>query len=147
MATINNSAAALWLWPLQAMRLGSDWMETMAATGRVISARLPTIASAMQNPMAADHRELNLMVSEKVGAFGLSGDAINATGAVMRRAGDANARALGRMAGGGVLWPADWLKLAEGNLAAVAALAALPTAALAPVHKRVTANDRRLGGR
>lgn len=147
MATITNSAAALWLWPLQAMRLGGDWIETWAATGRVISARLPTIASALQNPLDADHRELNLMVSEKVGAFGLSGDAITAAGAVLRRAGDANARALGRMTGGGVLWPADWMKLAEGNLAAAAALAALPAATLAPVHKRVTANDRRLGGR
>lgn len=147
MTNVTRSAMDLWLWPLQAARLGSDWMETMAATGRVISARLPTIASAMQNPLAADHGELNLMVSEKVGAFNLSGDAINAAGAVVRRAADANARALGRMAGGGVLWPMEWMKLAEGNLAAAAALAALPAATLAPVHKRVTANDRRLEGR
>lgn len=147
MANVTRFAMDLWLWPVQAARLGSDWMETMAATQRVISARLPTIASAMQNPLAADRRELNLMVSEKVGAFGLSGDAINAAGAVVRRAADANARALGRMAGGGVLWPADWMRLAEGNLAAAVALAALPAATLAPVHKRVTANDRRLGAR
>ena len=147
MATITNSAAALWLWPLQAIRLGSDWMETMAATGRVMSARMPTIAAALHNPLTADHGELNLMVSEKVGAFTLSGDAINAAGAAVRRAADANARAFGRMAGGGIVWPSDWMKLAEGNLAAAAALTALPAAALAPVHKRVTANDRRLGGR
>ncbi len=147
MANVTRTAMDLWMWPLQAARLGSDWMETLAATQRVITARLPTIASAMQNPFTADHGELNLMVTEKVGALRSSGRAVDEAGAVLRRAADANARAFGRMAGGGVLWPADWMRLAEGNLAAAAALAALPAATLAPVHKRVTANDRRLGSR
>lgn len=144
MTTTTNPIAELWMWPLHAARLGSDWMETMLATQRVISARLPTIASAMQNPLAADHVELNRMVSEKVSAFGQSGRSVQTAGAVVRQAADANARALGRMAGGGMLWPAEWMALAEGNLAAMAAMAALPAAALAPVHSRVTANDRRL---
>lgn len=144
MANAAQSVMDLWLWPLSAARLGSQWAETMLATQRVIAARLPTIASAMQNPMAADHAELGLMVSEKVGAFRSSGEAVTSAGAVVRRAADANARALGRMAGGGMLWPADWMRLAEGNIAAASAMAALPAATLAPVHKKVTANDRRL---
>ena len=144
MTRTTQSVADLWLWPLQAARLGGAWAETMLAAQRVVAARMPTIASAMQDPLRADHAELNLMVSEKVGAFQLSGQAVNTANAVVRRAADANARALGRMAGGGVLWPADWMMLAEGNWAAFSAMAALPAAALAPVHKRVTANDRRL---
>lgn len=44
----------------------------------------------------------------------------------------------------GWLWPNDWMRMFEGNLATLAALAALPATALAPIHQQVVANERRL---
>jgi hypothetical protein len=144
MPSITDNAMTLWNWPLAAARWNSDVMEMMMGAQRVVAARVPTILSAMQNPIAADHVELNRMVSEKVGAFNASGKSIAAAGDAVHHATDANARALGRMAGGNILWPQDWMRLAESNLAAMAAMAALPTAALAPLQSGVKANDKRL---
>jgi hypothetical protein len=36
------------------------------------------------------------------------------------------------------------MRMFEGNLATLAALAALPATALAPIHQQVVANERRL---
>jgi hypothetical protein len=67
-------------------------------------------------------------------------------GGIARDAATANAKAFRTMASGGLLWPNDWMRLFETNLAAAAALATLPTNALAPIHQGVVANDRRLRG-
>lgn len=144
MASLTENAFALLMWPVQAARLGSDLVETAAGAQRVIAARLPTIASAMRNPLTADHGELRQMVTEKLGAFRSSSRSLSAANAVVQRASSANAQALGRIAGGGLLWPSDWVRLAERNLAAVAAVAALPSETLAPYHAGVSANDKRL---
>jgi hypothetical protein len=141
---MTEDALTLWSWPLATARWSSDMVEMMMGAQRVVAARMPTILSAMQNPIAADRVELNRMVSEKVGAFNASGASVTAAGSAVHRAADANARALGRMAGGGILWPQDWMRLAESNLAAMAAMAALPTTTLAPIRSGVKANDRRL---
>lgn len=134
----------LWTWPLQSMQFASNFMETAQGAQRVVSARLPKIESAMRQPFDADHRELQLMVSEKVSAFGTSGQAATRAGNAVQRASSENVRAMTKLATGGLLWPADWMKLAESNLAAATALATLPTAMLAPLHKGVVANDKRL---
>ena len=144
MPSITDNAMTVWNWPLAAVRWNSDVMEMVMGAQRVVAARVPTILSAMQNPIAADHVELNRMVSEKVRAFDASGKSITAAGDAVHRAANANARALGRMAGVGVLWPQDWMRLAESNLAAIAAMTALPTATLAPLQSGVKANDKRL---
>ncbi|MDB5725065.1 MAG: hypothetical protein JWQ16_1819, partial [Novosphingobium sp.] len=57
-----------------------------------------------------------------------------------------NARDFGKMTGGGVLWPADYMRMAERNLSALAALVTFPGEALAPIHRGVTSNARRLRG-
>lgn len=144
MPSVTENAMTLWSWPLATARWNCDMAEMMMGAQRVIAARLPTIVAAMQNPIAADHVELNRMVSEKVGAFNASGESVTAAGGAVHRAADANARALGHMASGRILWAQDWMRLAERNLAAMAALAALPTATLAPLRSGVKANDRRL---
>jgi hypothetical protein len=136
--------AVLWTWPLEMWRFGTAMMETMTGAQRVISARLPVIAEAMRDPLSADHRELTRMVSEKVTAFGVSGRSAVAAGETVRRAATANAQAMGRLAGGGMLWFDDWMRLAQGNIAAAAALTTLPATALAPLHAGVKANDKRL---
>ena len=144
MPSTAENAMTLWTWPLATARWGGDMVEMMLGAQRVVAARVPTILSAMQNPLAADQVELKRMVSEKVGAFGEAGRSVSAAGDAVRRATDANASAFGRMAGGKPLWPGDWMRLAESNLAAMAALAALPTDTLAPLQSGVKANDTRL---
>ena len=144
MSSMTEDAMTLWNWPLATAQWSSDMIEMMMGAQRVVAARLPTIVSAMQNPIAADHVELNRMVSEKVGAFNASGKSVSAASDAVQRAANANARALGRMAGGSVLWPHEWMRLAESNLAAMATMAALPTATLAPLQSGVKANDKRL---
>lgn len=144
MPTMTENAMTLWNWPLAAAQWNSDVLEMAFGAQRVVAARMPTIASAMQNPLAADHVELGRMVSEKVGAFTVSSRSVGAAGGVVQQAGSDNARALGRMASGAMLMPTDWIRLAESNLAAAAALAALPTEVLAPLQSGVKANDKRL---
>lgn len=55
----------LWMWPLTAVRLASDWVETMTIARTVIDARMPMIAAAWTNPFTANHSELTRMVTEK----------------------------------------------------------------------------------
>ena len=144
MSAMMENAWALWTWPLKAAQLGSDLMETVSGAHSVIATRLPMIEEAMRDPWSADHQELSRMVTEKVAAFGASGRAAATASDRVRSASVGNARALGRLTGGGILWPQDWMKLAEANLAACAAMATLPAAVLAPVHRGVTANRKRL---
>lgn len=145
MQTIFESSVALWLWPFEAAKLTRAYMETAFGAQRVISARLPMIGMAFQNPLSADHSELNRMVVEKVDAFRIAGNAVAAVGKTLKTAGSSNAQAYGRLAGGALLWPVEWLRLFETNLAAAALLTGLPAMALEPVYRRVTANDQRLG--
>lgn len=134
----------LWLWPLEAFQATARVMETSAASQSVIGARLPMISHAMSNPLSANHSELSRMVTEKVEAFGRSQRVLAVAGQEIRRAGHANAAAFGRLAGGIVLGPADWMSMFERNLSLAATLMTLPTKAMAPIHRGATANARRL---
>lgn len=84
------------------------------------------------------------MVSEKTNAFGRSGQSVAIAQASLRRASEANARALGKLSDGQFLGFAEWSGIIERNLGIAATLFALPTNALVPVHSRATANSRRL---
>ena len=142
--TTTANLMKLWSWPWEAAKAATHLMETAAATQSVLAERLPLLSEAVLSPLTADRRELSLMVSEKVDAFGRSQRSVTKTGEVLLKAGEDNARDLGRIAGGGLLGPADWMRMFERNVALGAALVALPMQALAPVHKGVTANARRL---
>ena len=65
MASAIESGMVLWMWPLTAVRLASDWVETMTIARTVIDARMPMIAAAWTNPFTANHSELTRMVTEK----------------------------------------------------------------------------------
>lgn len=145
MASAIENGMALWMWPLTAVRLASDWTEMMTSARSVVDARVPMIAAAWANPFTADHRELTRMVTEKTSAFGQSQRSISSAQETVRRASEANARALGRLSGGGWLGWSEWTKIAERNLEIATTLAMLPTTALAPIHSKATANARRLG--
>jgi hypothetical protein len=141
---------ALWLWPWTMARTGLALFETMAGAQTVVGARLPLIGASLQDPWSAapgtaGHRELSRMVSEKTDAFGDSHRTIRVAAGKAQAAGEANLRDLARLASGALPGPADWMRSAERNLGAWTALALLPAAALAPVHRRVRANAARLG--
>lgn len=144
MASAIESGLALWMWPFTAAKLAGDWAETMKNAHSVIDARMPIISAAWTNPYAADYRELTLMVTEKTKAFGQSHRSITAAHDKVRRTSEANARALGRLSGGGWFGWTEWAQLVERNLEVAATLAMLPASASAPIHSKATANARRL---
>jgi hypothetical protein len=140
----NPNLMKLWFWPFEAAQTAVRLMETAVATQSVLAVRLPIISAAASNPFSADHRELSLMVSEKVDAFGRSGRSVANASGVVQRAAAANARDFGRASGGSVLTPMDWLVIFERNILIATTLMSLPMQSLAPVHKGVTANAKRL---
>jgi hypothetical protein len=134
----------LWFWPWEAFQATTRLMETSVASQSVLGVRLPMISEAISDPLGADHRELSRMVTEQVDAFGRSQRALAVAGEAMQRTGSANAAALGRLATGRVLGLADWMAMFERNVSLATTLMTLPMRAMAPVHKGVTANARRL---
>lgn len=134
---------ALWMWPLHMLQANIALAETAAGIPTILGARLPMIGAAMFNPWTANHRELTLMVSEKTKAFGLSHKQFERSAQLVRSATEANARAL-RTFSMARMWPAEVFDLAEKNLAAAASLVSLPSNSIAPIHKRVSGNAKRL---
>ena len=147
MPSTMNAMLDLWMWPVHAARLMGDATETMLGAQRVVAARMPTIAAAARNPWTADHAELGRMVTEKVHAAGLSSRAASTAISGAQKAAHANMAATARLARGEMVWPAEWMTLAAGSIAAASAMMTMPAAALAPFSSRVSANDRRLSGK
>lgn len=144
MASFADNVALLWTWQIQAICFANDLAETALASSSVIATRMPLILEAAQNPISADRVELRRMVTEKVAAFGTSRRSISFASRSVEQAANANAGALGTMAGGGWLSTSEWIRLGKANIEAAASLTALPAAVLSPLHKGATANDRRL---
>jgi hypothetical protein len=144
MADRTSDWFSLWTAPLELARTAMALGETAVHSQSVIAARMPTLFAAFQNPWAADHRELALMVSEKVGAASRSARSASASAATLRRAMNGQAAALGRIGGGDLLTPIDWWGIAERNMTIAASLITLPGAMLKPFHAGVTANAKRL---
>jgi hypothetical protein len=134
----------LWFWPLDAARMGVQITETLMASQSVIEARMPMIGAAMSNPLQANHKELTQMVMEKGQAFGRSQRSVSAALDTVRKSSQANVHDLSRLSGGAFFGPADWMQMFERNMAAAVAISTMPAQALAPIHKRATANARRL---
>ncbi len=143
--------------------LGMKTMQMQAAAAQVIAIRTTRMAMAGLNPSASDRRENSRMVSEKVDAFSRAGQAV-ATGAVPLVAGMATQawrtswdlfNAATRLAASRGLPQtmqrqrqlADTLMRstsAEHHNATSTAAARLAHKALAPVHGKATANQKRL---
>lgn len=85
------------------------------------------------------------MITEKVSAAKGSQRAFASADSRMWRAARANVDAWSTLARGRWVQPDVWLRLTEYNLAAAAAMIALPAATLAPFHKAVIENEKRLG--
>ncbi len=134
---------------LQMAQTGVRLVETLSASADVIASRGATIGAAMRSPRNADHAELGRMMPEKMEAFSHSGSAIadacwamgsawmseaeNLTALSMR----GRAPTLGELA-------ALSSRTAAYSLGAMEAGTAIGSKALAPVHRKATANARRL---
>ena len=143
--------------------LGMKSMQMQAAAAQVIAIRTSRMAMAGLNPSARDRRENSRMVTEKVDAFSRAGQAL-ATGAVPLLAGMAGQavrtswdlfNAASRLAASRTLPQtmerqrvlADTLLRSAGaaqHAATATATARLAHQALAPVHRKATANQKRL---
>jgi hypothetical protein len=145
MARAASDWFGLWTAPWEMARTGAAIAETAINAQQVIAARMPMIAGAFANPWTADHQELTRMVTEKVSATHRSADSRSA--ARLRSAMSAQAAAFGRLAGGGWFGPADWMAMAERNLAIAAAAVAIPGEMWRPFHAGAAANAKRLGRR
>ena len=143
--------------------LGVKALQTTTAAAQVIAIRTTRMATAGLNPTAADQREMTLMGAEKVDAFTRAGQAL-ASGAAPLFAGLAGQalrtgvdlfNASARLAASRTLAQtmarqrelADTLMRgapAAQHGAASTATAKLAHRTLAPVHRKATANARRL---
>jgi hypothetical protein len=132
--------------------MGLKTGEMTAAAGAVIATRLRVLAEAQQDPRKADRAELGRMVPEKIKAFSDAGAAvIDEFWSLQRDVGSYMVYVGRAMMTGRPPLPGEMLELAErssihGTRLATAAIGAAGVA-LAPIHKKATANARRLARR
>jgi len=123
--------------------------KTMAASRDIVRERSDIIETAMRTPLLADHAELARMVPEKVVAFASAGTAMSAELVEMQFAWMGEMQNLWTMAmRGRVPTLAEMGALATRSSAyavrSTERAARLGEVGLAPIHKQVTANARRL---
>ena len=130
-------------------RTGTRMVETISASAEVIASRSVTIRSAYRSPLDADYAELGRMMPEKVDAFSQAGSAIVDAWWAM---GSAWLRETQNLASVSTRQRMPTLseltslsnRTAAYSLAAMEAGAGLSKKALAPIHRKATANARRL---
>lgn len=127
-------------------------VETMGAANQVVTARSAMIGSAIRSPLTGDHRELGRMVPEKVDAFSRAGSATVAAWWTAQSVWAGEMQHLAAMAMRGRVPTSAELtalgdRMATVGLQSVEAAARLGSATLAPVHRKATANARRLNRR
>ena len=126
-------------------RHGTKLWEISLATPQVIAHRTSRMMTAGPVPNARDQREFIRMGQEKVEAFGESWFTMG-----LRLWQAQQAAMLDAMQQGMRLWTAPWSVVRHPNLPAVhdqaaRALSSVIGGGMAPVHRRVTANAKRLG--
>ena len=106
-----TGASDLWAWSLEGHRTLVKFAETTQQAQAAIFARLPLLAAAIWDPFGDD-------ISDRTtrGTSGVSGRPPMAGHDAIRDRMLSNAQDLGRAAGGDILWPADWMRIAERNL-------------------------------
>jgi hypothetical protein len=124
-------------------------VETLVAANEVVAARSKIIEAAVHSPLTGDIAELGRMVPEKVDAFSSAGSATVAAWWEMQSAWVRHMQHVGGMAMRGR--PPTAVELADLGtrmttlaLGSIEATARLGSASLAPVHRKATANARRL---
>lgn len=133
-----------------ASRTGQQVTETLLAAQRVIDRRTDIIRNAARSPLDADYAELARMVPEKVEAFSTALSAMaNEWWAMQAAIASETAHLFKILLRGRPPTPAEWVTLTSRNMAhgmmMLERSVALGANAIAPIHARATANDRRLG--
>lgn len=141
----NRMMTAGWSMTQTGMRMA----ETIGAANEVMAARATLIGSAIHSPLTSDHRELARMVPEKVDAFSRMGSATVAAWWTAQSAWVGEMQHLSAMAMRGRPITATELaalgaRMTARALESVEAAAQLGSSALAPVHRKATANAKRL---
>lgn len=143
--TWNRMLAVAWSMTQTSMRMA----ETMGAANDVVAARTALIGSAIRSPLAGDHRELGRMVPEKVDAFSRVGSAGIAAWWAAHAVWAGEMRHFGALAmRGRAPTPVELVvlgdRMARVGLESLEAAARLGSATVTPVHRKATANARRL---
>lgn len=133
----------------QLAQTGVRMVETLSASADVIASRGATIGAALRSPLDADHAELGRMVPEKLEAFSRSGSAIADAWWAMGSAWMEEAQNLTALSMRGRMPTMSELATLSGrttawSLGTIEAGASLGNKALAPIHRKATANARRL---
>ena len=124
--------------------------KTLGGANKVVAARGAIIGEAMQSPWTADHAELARMIPEKIDALSRAGSAAATIWWHSQTAWMRHFQHLGTMAMRGRLPTAvEIADLGERSatlmLHSIEATARLGAVSLAPVHRQVATNVRRLG--
>lgn len=130
---------------LTAFRTSQKLAATMTAASIVVDRRMQTMTEAAQNPLRGDYAELSRMVPEKVEAFSKAGASMIADIAALQAQAWANWSAMAALAAGGRGGNlADWIAIANRSSRMIERASEANGKALAPVHRAVTGNARRL---
>ncbi len=124
--------------------------ETFGGANKVVAARGAIIGEAMQSPWTADHAELGRMIPEKIDTLSRAGSAAATIWWDSQTAWMNYFQHLGTMAMRGRLPTAAEIgdlgeRSATLMVQSIEATARLGAAGLAPVHRQVATNVRRLG--
>jgi hypothetical protein len=140
------------------MRVGLDAAEvsvraaeTTVGAAAVIAARVRVAAAAAQDPLAGDYAEIGRIIPEKMRAVSEAGAALfDEWWALQRETADYLLYVGCTVTRSRVLLPGDVIELVERSSSSSSRIAGsgigAAGAALAPVHRTVTANVRRLFG-
>jgi hypothetical protein len=127
------------------LQTGVKLNETMVAAKAVIESRTNTMADAVRDPLNGDYAELSRMVLEKGAAFALSAKAASGDLQAIQKDLSANSQLLTQIASGRRLpMPMDMLALFARSSRIMHRTMGAGGNALAPIHRRVVANEKRL---
>lgn len=126
--------------------------ETFRGANKVVAARGAIICEAMQSPWTADHAELGRIIPEKIDTLSRAGSAAATIWWDSQTTWMKHFQHLGTMAMRGRLpTPVEIGDLGERSatlmLQSIEATARIGAASLAPVHRQVATNVRRLGAK
>ena len=135
----------LWASGWGMLQTGIKLSETMVAAKAVIENRTNAMAEAVRDPLKGDYAEFNRMILEKVAAFSLSAKATSGDLRAIHKDLAANNRLLADIASGRRMpMPTDMLALFTRSSRIMSRTMASGGTALAPIHRQVVANDKRL---
>jgi len=135
----------LWASGWGMLQTGIKFNETMIAAKAVIESRTNTMADAVRDPLNGDYAELSRMVLEKGAAFALAAKAASGDLQAIQKDLSANSQLLTQITSGRRLpMPTDMLALFARSSRIMSRTMAAGGNALAPIHRRVVANEKRL---